>query len=228
MKKQCILGGSPKDGDPVEQAVINSIPMAVILTDRFGKVRFANEMARCILAQGDGLSVASDGVITCDQHDLLRGYLGGAENSHGRSVQNVLPVGRPSGKRPFVLVVSPVRYSRSTFREDRPTVILLVSDPDSKLKGMEPALRSLYALTLAEARLAVILMHGESLSDACDHLRIRRTTARTHLSKLFEKLGVTRQAELVAVLNRSVAPMITGIRFAGSEQSSDELAINCE
>jgi DNA-binding CsgD family transcriptional regulator len=199
----------------LHQALIDSIPIALVLTERSGKVRFANVTARRILAKNDGLCVGSDGVITCTQHfrqaDLLRLHFDAEESSQGRSGKPaVLSIARPSGKRPFILVVSPIHYSRSTFAPNRPSAILLISDPESKIEGIEPALRHLYALTIAEARVAVILMQGKSLSAVCDQFHIRRTTARTHLRNLFNKLGVARQAELVAVLNRSAALMITG------------------
>ena len=80
----------------------------------------------------------------------------------------------------------------------------LAFDPESGNKGVEAIARSLYGLTTAEARLARILTEGRSPNDACDELHIRRTTARTQLRSVFDKLGVNRQAGLVALLLRSV------------------------
>jgi DNA-binding CsgD family transcriptional regulator len=49
-----------------------------------------------------------------------------------------------------------------------------------------------------------LLAQGHNLSEVCGELSIRRTTARTHLRHLFEKLGVRRQRELISPLLRTV------------------------
>ena len=47
-------------------------------------------------------------------------------------------------------------------------------------------------------------MEGKALDECCKLLNIRRSTARTHLQHLFEKVGVQRQSELVSVLLKSI------------------------
>ena len=73
-------------------------------------------------------------------------------------------------------------------------------------------LARLYRLTPAEASLAGILLRGDDLNDACDEMSIRRTTARTHSQHLFQTVGVSRQAELLAVLLRAADPVRTSSR----------------
>lgn len=60
-------------------------------------------------------------------------------------------------------------------------------------------------LTATEALVASRLAAGRSVADICRELRIRETTARTHLRHLFQKTQTCRQAELVAWLLRSRA-----------------------
>jgi len=55
-----------------------------------------------------------------------------------------------------------------------------------------------------EACLANLLMQGKALDECCRLLDIRRSTARTHLQHLFEKVGVQRQSELVSLLLKSI------------------------
>jgi DNA-binding CsgD family transcriptional regulator/PAS domain-containing protein len=62
-------------------------------------------------------------------------------------------------------------------------------------------------LTPAEARVLERLLGGMSLVEAAAALGIAETTAKTHLSRIFAKTGVTRQAELVALLDRLVPPL---------------------
>jgi DNA-binding CsgD family transcriptional regulator len=61
-------------------------------------------------------------------------------------------------------------------------------------------LRCHFDLTLAEARLALCLVTGETLRSAAPKLSITYETARTSLKNIFRKTGTCRQAELVVVI----------------------------
>lgn len=55
-------------------------------------------------------------------------------------------------------------------------------------------------MTPAEAGCAVEILKGDGIQAAADRLSISQATARTHLSRIFDKTGVRRQAELVRLL----------------------------
>ena len=55
-------------------------------------------------------------------------------------------------------------------------------------------------MTPAEAGFAVEILKGDGIQAAADRLAISLATARTHLSRIFDKTGVRRQAELVRLL----------------------------
>jgi DNA-binding CsgD family transcriptional regulator len=61
-------------------------------------------------------------------------------------------------------------------------------------------LRSHFGLTLAEARLALHLVAGETLRSAAVKLNITYETARTSLKKIFRKTETGRQAELLLAI----------------------------
>jgi DNA-binding CsgD family transcriptional regulator len=61
-------------------------------------------------------------------------------------------------------------------------------------------LRWHFDLTLAEARLALHLVRGETLRSAPAKLNISYERARTSLKNIFRKTGTCRQAELVVVI----------------------------
>ena len=69
--------------------------------------------------------------------------------------------------------------------------------------AVEPELRQIYNLTPIEARLATLLMDGKSLEESVAQLGIRRSTGRTYMQHLFEKVGVQRQSQLVSLLLKS-------------------------
>jgi DNA-binding CsgD family transcriptional regulator len=61
-------------------------------------------------------------------------------------------------------------------------------------------LRCHFGLTLAEARLALQLVGGETLRSAAVKLNITYETARTSLKKIFKKTETCRQAELILAI----------------------------
>lgn len=70
------------------------------------------------------------------------------------------------------------------------------------------AIAASFALTGAELRLLQALLAGASLVQAGAALGIAESTAKTHLSHIFAKTGVTRQADLIALLHRLTPPIV--------------------
>jgi DNA-binding CsgD family transcriptional regulator len=80
--------------------------------------------------------------------------------------------------------------------------LVILVDLAKRFRPPEESLRSSFGLTTAEARLATRLASGDSLDAAADALRITKETARSQLKAVFEKTGVHRQSEFVALLAR--------------------------
>jgi DNA-binding CsgD family transcriptional regulator len=118
--------------------------------------------------------------------------------------ESVLPLRRPSGKRPLTAVVRALEGLERSDNPGGPATLLFLLDPEIEAETVESELRQLYGLTATEAGLANLLMEGKALDECCVILDIRRSTARTHLQHLFDKVGVQRQGELVSLLLRSV------------------------
>ncbi|MGY3452161.1 helix-turn-helix transcriptional regulator [Bradyrhizobium sp. USDA 4353] len=69
----------------------------------------------------------------------------------------------------------------------------------------DPAVvRDVLGLTLGEARIAALVGAGLPPREAAERLGIAEETARTVLKRVFSKVGVSRQSELVAVLTKLV------------------------
>jgi DNA-binding CsgD family transcriptional regulator len=65
-----------------------------------------------------------------------------------------------------------------------------------------PAVRALYGLTEAEARVACLVGYGLAPLDAAGALGVSEATARTQLKQVFVKLGISRQSDLVTAVLR--------------------------
>ena len=79
----------------------------------------------------------------------------------------------------------------------RPVAVIVLSDPELRLERVGQRLGTLYGLTPAEIRFAIEIAQGDGKRRAAERCGISYTTARAHLSSIFEKTGVHRQAELV-------------------------------
>ena len=83
-------------------------------------------------------------------------------------------------------------------------VVGLIRNVKSTRQSQAPrsvdALRQAFGLTVAEAKVASVVGTGLGLPEAARNLSIGYETARTHLAKVFGKLGISRQAELVEII----------------------------
>jgi DNA-binding CsgD family transcriptional regulator len=86
-------------------------------------------------------------------------------------------------------------------------------------------LRRLYALTQAEARLAILLTSGVSLPAAAERLGVGMATARTHLQRIYGKTYTHHQAELVALM--LLGPAKIDVRYEGSGDADTDTDQRC-
>jgi DNA-binding CsgD family transcriptional regulator len=91
-------------------------------------------------------------------------------------------------------------------------VVVLIANPDDPRPPSIADLRGAYGLTAAQARVAVLLGEGLSLSAIAERLQVRVDTVRTHLKKIFAKTDTRRQSELVRLLLHGVLALEAGRR----------------
>ena len=63
-----------------------------------------------------------------------------------------------------------------------------------------------YAITPAESRVMMLIVQGMTIAETADVLGISLPTAKTHLARLFDKTGTSRQADLVRLAMSALAP----------------------
>lgn len=186
---------------------LDLVNIGLLVTSAAGDLLLANRTAEQILQTRDGLELTPAGAvrtsIKCTPSlSVLMDVVARAGREGAK--ESVLAVRRPSGKRPLTVVVRSVAGTASNADPLAPATLLFVLDPETPIETVEAELRQLYGLTATEACLAKLLMEGKALDECCNLLGIRRSTARTHLQHLFEKVGVQRQSELVSLLLKSI------------------------
>ncbi len=119
---------------------------------------------------------------------------------------DAVAVGRPSGRRPFTVLVCPLRPDCEVAAGEHGAVLFL-SDPERTPRTAPALLRRLYGLTAAEARVTSELVAGSDLEAVSETLGVTLGTTRTHLKRILAKTGTRRQVELVGVVLRSLATL---------------------
>ena len=87
---------------------------------------------------------------------------------------------------------------------------VFVQEPGTTPQIPGEAFARLYGLTGGELRTVLAIAPGLGVSEAADLLGLSEGTVRTHLHRVFEKTGTTRQAELIKLLVSAGAPVAPG------------------
>lgn len=192
---------------------VNQLSVASIILDEQGRMLTTNAVGRALLDQGEGLSLR-DGHLHIEGRDINK-ELQEALTSiiraqlHGEtSVVRALRVPRPGGRSDLGLVVRPVPAAQWSEGQVSPSAAVFISDPDLQESTSQPILGALFELTPAEANLATLLARGLNLAQVSVAQNISQHTARAQLKSIFAKTGVSRQAELVRLVLKSVASLV--------------------
>jgi DNA-binding CsgD family transcriptional regulator len=100
--------------------------------------------------------------------------------------------------QPLILTLQPLpRELAGAFGA---VALLFISGPCGRKTDHGTLLREIYGLTLAEAELAQAIGNGAVLKQYAQSRQISYETARTCLRRIFYKMGIKRQSELVSVV----------------------------
>jgi DNA-binding CsgD family transcriptional regulator len=177
---------------------LHRLEHAVILVGAQARVLFANRGADAILADGKGLSIRKGRLAAgrpSDDAALLRLIDDVAQNRTGGSLA-IAREGRPSL---LIIVMPPSAEARWMFH-DPPSAILFVKDMERPATLSLTAFAHHFELSPAETAMVRELARGDGATAAATRLGISWTTARTHLSHVFQKTGMHRQAELIRLM----------------------------
>ncbi|HQS14885.1 MAG: hypothetical protein B7Y08_06485 [Rhodospirillales bacterium 24-66-33] len=211
-----------EDQRRLSAALISHLHRAFVISDRLTGCDLERRVDLAML------DCAPTAVFLVDFNAKVRRMTASAERIAELGVHVTLRNGRlvgPSGAR-LGESIAEVLSSRASHTFSR-VVIIESSDPNARVHALiaragmhlpdlayvalgpasasmdgafESHLRRLYQLTPAEVRLCKLLARGHTPSDAADTLAVKPSTTLTQLKRIFGKMGVSRQAELVRLL----------------------------
>ena len=134
-------------------------------------------------------------------HALARGAACMTAGNEASGAGGYIAVPRLSGAAPYVVLVAPLRRDRVALRPTDPAALVFITDPLRLPTIASDALRDLFDLTPAEARIVAGIAAGDTLERLADRARIGRNTVRTLLVRAMPKLGVNSQSGIVKLLS---------------------------
>jgi DNA-binding CsgD family transcriptional regulator/PAS domain-containing protein len=205
------LSRTTSERDTYAQAV-DQLSVATIILDEQGKLLNHNSVGEALLEEADGLYLHNLQlrIKNLDINQKLQDAIERVVEAQQRgaaSIVRALRVPRSTGRADLGMVIRPVATSQWNEGQSSPCVALFISDPDLRESASQQILTDLFNLTPAEANLAILLARGLNLAEVSQTQEISQHTARAQLKSIFAKTGVSRQAELVRLILKSVASL---------------------
>ncbi len=201
------LGGAEALGTAVTDLLHNS-RVGVLHLDRRGRIVEANDHARRLLRHGAGLSDRGGELrawLPADQARLARLLAGALPASSAPAVGGSLLLRRAPGAAPVVVHVTPVGGPPPDYGARRVAALVLLVAP-GRLARIDPALMATtLGLTRAESQVAAGLAAGQTVRAIAEATRRQESSIHWHLKRIYRKLGLTRQAELVQLVRAVTA-----------------------
>lgn len=201
------------DGAAVAQATfaaaLSTLSVPVLLLDADLRVLHANPAAARLLERR-GLIRLDDGVLqanTLGASSALSAAVAQAardESEIGRRGLGIPVVGADESSG--ALHVLPLRRGRRS-NDMGAVAAVFVAQADSPFVAPTEVTAALFDLTPAEAKVFELLVTGYTQATAATALGIERSTVKTHLLRIYEKVGVRRQTDLVRVATSLAVPV---------------------
>jgi len=192
--------------------VLDGLSAGMILVDANGRIVHTNNAGNAILDAGDflrsvcGRLVASDLAINAALREIL---VAASVGDAALGVKGIaLPLTAHDGER-YVAHVLPLT---SGARREAGLAYNAVAALFIRKASLEPfsppeVIGEMYKLTPTELRVLLAIVDIGGVPEVAAALGVAVTTVKTHLSRLFEKTGVARQADLVKLVAGFSTPL---------------------
>jgi DNA-binding CsgD family transcriptional regulator len=192
---------------------LDCLKAGMFLLDHSGRIVHANAAGHTILEQGEMLRAVHGRLVATSSEaqrtlaDVLADARKGDAAVGERGV--AMPLSTPDGEV-YVAHILPLTSGR---RRDaaagiQAAVALFV---DKATLGTSPAPEALakhYKLTPSELRVLLATVEVGRIADVAEMLGIAESTVRTHLGRLYDKTGASRQPDLIKLVARFSSPLL--------------------
>ena len=184
-------------------ALLENSRIGVFQVDRQRRVVAANDQAQAMLRFGDELR-DPDGELRAvsPEHDreLQRLLARALPPYRAQGESGTMVVRAPHAPPKMVLHIVPLSRQENDFRTMRAAALVLAVEPRRSAIIDRLVLQATLGLTPAESEVAARLAEGRSVSGIAAALRRGEHTVRWHVKQSHRKIGVSRQSDLIRVV----------------------------
>jgi DNA-binding CsgD family transcriptional regulator len=214
--RRAVLIGRYVDLKSVEAATfadtLDGLSAGMCLVDAVGRVLHANVACQAILDEGDFLSVIEGRVVARDAK-IEQGFrelfaaAGGGDEAIG--VRGIAVSLRSRSGAHYVAHVLPLTSGarRLAGIAYAATAALFICKVATKIPSSPEIIGRAYHLTPTELRVLLAIVEVGGVPEVAAALGVAESTVKTHLSRLFVKTGVGRQADLVKIVAGFATPL---------------------
>ena len=183
--------------------LLDNVTIGVIHLDRQGKCTAANDRARGILRQGDGL-FDRGGVLRArlpaDDARLQRLLAAALPGYRGEAAAGSMSVRRSPHLPRLAVHVTPVAGGQMDITAHRVGALVLVVDPANRPRIDPDLVARTLGLTPSQSRVAVALAEGHTVRDIAVATRRKESSVRSLIRQVYDRQGISRQADLVRLV----------------------------
>jgi DNA-binding CsgD family transcriptional regulator/PAS domain-containing protein len=198
-------------------SVVDHFALGCLLLNENGEVIHVNHIAASIIAEWPNVAIVRGRITIAERmaqrelEDAIAGIMAARRQGKAAAPEKLVRVGTPGGRLLGLLVypAPPARYYRGT---QAPSAIVHLSDlspgqetPRAPRPMPLGKIAQLFGLTRQESTLALLLAHGHTIAESARDMCIAETAARNYSKKVYAKMGVSSQTELVRLMLRSLS-----------------------
>jgi pimeloyl-ACP methyl ester carboxylesterase/DNA-binding CsgD family transcriptional regulator len=178
------------------EATLNAINIPVVIVSRHQKVMFSNNQANEFINQHGIISIDND-YFTVTSRIAKQRFHTMLDTVFSQNIITSCELNQPGCGVTTVALMTPLQNTDNTGAEH---AAILITTQKQDFEVNDEEMRSLYDITKAETRLVNHLIKGHSLKEASELINVSMGTLRSQLKSIFQKTGVSRQAELVRLI----------------------------
>jgi len=184
-------------------AALDHIRIGTCIVSPTGAVMVVNAEARRIDSLDDGVRIARTGRIKCltgeatAELDAKIRSVAATATGTGDQSEIILFGDRKSGKRRFIIELTPLRDSRGELESGLHGVIVFIIDPENQRDINIDKMSRLLAFTDAEADVCSRLIAGLSVPEIAELRSVAEGTIKSQCKSINQKSGTHRRADLL-------------------------------